>query len=49
MIIVILCVDDIGFRSTIDLLSKQFVTKMKKEFEMSMLGELSFFLRMQVC
>ena len=46
MIIVAVYVYDIIFGS--DLLSKQFATKMQKEFEMSMLGELSFFSRLQV-
>ena len=37
-------VDDIVFRSTIDHLAQEFSNKMKKEFEMSMVGELIYFL-----
>jgi len=37
-------VDDIIFGSNDDRLSKEFATKMQSEFEMSMLGELKFFL-----
>ena len=42
MIIVIVYVDDIIFGSNIQILSVDFSSKMKKEFEM--LGELNFFL-----
>ena len=41
-------VDDIIFGSTNDLLSHEFATKMSREFEMSMIGELTFFLGFQV-
>jgi hypothetical protein len=41
-------VDDIIFGSTNDLLSHEFATMMSREFEMSMIGELTFFLRFQV-
>jgi hypothetical protein len=48
MIIVVVCVDDIIFGSNLNPLSKKFATEMQKEFEMSMLGELTFFLGLQV-
>jgi hypothetical protein len=48
MIIVVVYVDDIIFGSNLNPLSKQFATEMQKEFEMSMLGELTFFLGLQV-
>ena len=41
-------VDDIMFGSTDDRLSQKFTKDMKNEFEMSLLGELSFFLRLQI-
>ena len=41
-------VDDIVFGSIIDHLAQEFSKKMKKEFEMSMVGELSYFLGLQV-
>jgi hypothetical protein len=41
-------VDDIIFGRNIELMSKKFVVVMKQEFEMSMLGELSFFLGLQI-
>jgi len=41
-------VDDIIFGATQDSLSEKFVAAMKDEFEMSMMGELSFFLGLQV-
>jgi hypothetical protein len=41
-------VDDIIFGSNIELMSNKFATAMKKEFEMSILGELSFFLGLQI-
>jgi hypothetical protein len=41
-------VDDIIFGSTNDLLSHEFATMMSREFEMSMIGELTFFLGFQV-
>jgi hypothetical protein len=37
-------VDDIIFGSTDDMLSQKFAKDMQNEFEMSLLGELSFFL-----
>ena len=48
MIIVIVYVDDIIFASNIKILSVYFSSEMKKELEMSMLGELNFFLGLQV-
>jgi hypothetical protein len=42
MIIVVVYVDDIIFGSNLTILSRKFATKMQEEFEMSMLGELSF-------
>ena len=48
MIIVVVYVDDIIFGRNIQILSVDFSFEMKKEFEMSMLGELTFFLRLQV-
>ena len=44
MIIVVFYVDDIIFGSDLQVLSVKFTSEMKKEFEMSMLGELNFFL-----
>ena len=41
-------VDDIIFGSTNDSLSHEFATMMSREFEMSMIGELNFFLGFQV-
>jgi hypothetical protein len=48
MIFVVVYVDDIIFGSNLTTLRRKFATKMKEEFEMSMLGELSFFLGLQV-
>jgi hypothetical protein len=42
-------VDDIVFGSTNDRLSQEFAKDMLNEFEMSLLGELSFFLVLQIC
>ena len=41
-------VDDIIFGSNDDRLSKNFATKMKSEFEMSLLRELTYFLGLQI-
>jgi hypothetical protein len=41
-------VDDIVFGATIDSHAHEFATKMKKEFEMSMIGDLTYFLDLQV-
>ena len=48
MIIVVVYVDDIIFGSNLQVLSMLFSSEMKKEFKMSMLGELNFFLGLQV-
>ena len=48
MIIVIIYVDDIMFGSDLQMLSENFPSEMKKEFEMPMQGELTFFLGLQV-
>jgi hypothetical protein len=48
MIVMVVYVDDIIFGSNLTIMSIQFATKMQEEFEMSMLGELSFFLGLQV-
>jgi hypothetical protein len=42
-------VDDIIFGSIDDRLSQKFAKDMQNEFEMSLLGELSFFLGLQIC
>jgi hypothetical protein len=42
-------VDDIIFGSDDDRLSRKFSKDMQNEFEMSLLGELSFFLGLQIC
>ena len=47
-LIVQIYVDDIVFGATHDSLSHEFANKMKSEFEMSMIGELNFFLSIQV-
>lgn len=44
MIIVVVYVDDIIFASNKDILCKEFVDQMQYEFEMSLLGDLSYFL-----
>ena len=41
-------VDDIIFGRNDDRLSKNFATKRKSEFEMSLLGELTYFLGLQI-
>lgn len=48
MIIIVVYVDDIIFGSNTNNLSQRFVEEMQKEFDMSMLGELSFFLGLQI-
>ena len=48
MIIIEVYVDDIIFGSDDDRLSQQFSKDMQKEFEMSLLGELRFFLGLQI-
>ena len=41
-------VDDIIFCSTIEFLCKEYSSCMNKEYEMSMMGELKYFLRLQI-
>ncbi|KAI3692974.1 hypothetical protein L6452_32800 [Arctium lappa] len=48
ILLVQIYVDDIIFGSTNDLYCKKFESLMKSEFEMSMMGELTFFLGLQV-
>ena len=48
MIIVVFYVDDIIFGRNLQILSIYCTCEMKKEFKMSMLGELNFFLGLQV-
>ena len=48
MTIVVVYVDELIFRSNLQILSVNFASEMRKEFEMSMLGELTFFLGLQV-
>jgi hypothetical protein len=48
MIIVEVYVDDISFGSDDDKMSKEFAKMMQQEFEMSLLGELNFFLGLQI-
>jgi hypothetical protein len=48
MIFLVVYVDEIIFGSNLTTLTREFATKMQEEFEMSMLGELSFFLGLQV-
>ena len=48
MIIVQIYVDDIIFGATNDLLCEDFAKSMSSEFEMSMMGELNFFLGLQI-
>ena len=46
--IIEVCVDDIIFGSDDDSLSQQFSKDMHKEFEMPLLGELTFLLGLQI-
>ena len=48
MSIVVSYVDVIIFGSDLQILSVKFASEMKKELEMSMLGELTFFIGLQV-
>jgi hypothetical protein len=48
MIVVVVYVDDIIFGSNLAIMRGKFATEMKEEFEMYMLGEISFFLGLQV-
>ena len=48
ILIIEVYVEDIIFGSDDDSLSQQFAKDMQKEFEMSLLGELTFFLGLQI-
>ena len=48
MIIVEVYVDDIIFGSDDEKTSKDFARRMQQEFEMSLMGELNFFLGLQI-
>ena len=48
MIIVEVYVDDIIFGSDDEKMSNDFARRMQQEFEMSILGELNFFLGLQI-
>ena len=48
IILVQIYVDDIIFGATDERLCKQFSSQMKEEFEMSMMGELTFFIGLQI-
>jgi hypothetical protein len=47
-LIVVVYVDDIIFGGSMNKMCQEFAIEMQKEFEMSMLGELSFFLGLQI-
>jgi hypothetical protein len=48
LLIVVVYVDDIIFGSNEESMSQKFASDMQQEFEMSLLGELTFFLGLQV-
>ena len=48
ILLVQIYVDDIIFGATNDSLCKEFSNDMQSEFEMSMMGELNFFLGLQI-
>jgi hypothetical protein len=48
LLIIVVYVDDFIFGNNIELMSKKFVVVMQQEFEVSILGELSFFLGLQI-
>ena len=48
LLLVQIYVDDIVFGSTNDSLCKEFSESLQNEFEMSLMGELTFFLGLQV-
>jgi len=48
LLIIVVYVDDIIFRSSDDRMRKTFVEEMKNKIEMSLLGELSFFLGLHI-
>jgi hypothetical protein len=49
LLIIEVYVDDIIFGSNEDKMSQKFAKDMKNEFEMSLLGEFSFFLGLHIC
>jgi hypothetical protein len=49
MLIIEFYVDDIIFGSDDDMMSQKFSKDMHNEFEMSLLGELYFFLGLSIC
>ena len=48
LLVVQIYVDDIVFKATSNELALSFAKEMKTEFEMSMVGETTFFLRLQI-
>jgi hypothetical protein len=48
LLIIVVYVDDIISGSNVELMSKMYAAAMQQEFDMSMLGELSFFLGLQI-
>ena len=48
LLIVQICVDDIIFGATNESLCKKFASSMQNKFEISMMGELKFFLGFQI-
>jgi hypothetical protein len=48
MLIIVVYVDDIIFGSNADRMSHKFAEEMQREFEMSILGEFSFFLGLHI-
>jgi hypothetical protein len=48
MLIIVVYVDDIIFGINVDQMTQDFVEEMQREIEMSMLGELSFFLGLHI-
>ena len=48
MLIVQICVDDIIFGATNENMCNEFAKCMQDEFQMSMMGELNFFLGLQI-
>jgi len=48
LLITLVYVDDLIFGNNNDELSQKFAQDMSKEFQMSMIGELSYFLELQV-
>ena len=48
LLVVQIYVDDIIFGVTNEILCKEFTELMQEEFEMSLMGELNYFIRLQV-